>query len=464
MSDEPKNEEIEQPENGQPDEKQKFSSTGRLLTPGMGLEGELVQPKTVKKLITRFAILAAILAVLFFGMKMLLGNRDIGGLGSADTKNFIAAIKFHERGSQVVYIKPDGSIVESNSYEEGASDQEPVWSPNGNLLYFVSNREIKGVKKGANNIFRWNIGRDLIEPRSQGTRSKSTPIFEAGDPAGNAASAILTSGQTALTFSPQDGSMHQLLPPIGREVVVSDQGNENSTSAFEQIYSKFGQSFKKALLTNDGRSIVAVMRREDGEVLIAQNIAENTSPIMIAAGQYIDVEKNPANGEFYMIIHEFYIPFADQVPKEFIKNGKATYPFRHALQRFTLGSDGKPTSVVAIHLTKTDNDVFRSVKVSQDGQYLLLTAGKYQNPGSVEVNAMGFLPVQAQPGTGPSLILNGEVFEPAWSADASKVVYIKKVNGKRDIFTINRDGSSETNITNGKGDFGFPRFSPQVGN
>ncbi|RYG24052.1 hypothetical protein EON82_12070, partial [bacterium] len=76
----------------------------------------------------------------------------------------------------------------------------------------------------------------------------------------------------------------------------------------------------------------------------------------------------------------------------------------------------------------------------------------------------GLLTMPLKPGgvQAASPLAEGDIYEPSWSADGKQIVYAKRVSGKRDLFRIGSEGASETNLTQGKGDFMMPLISPMI--
>ena len=59
-------------------------------------------------------------------------------------------------------------------------------------------------------------------------------------------------------------------------------------------------------------------------------------------------------------------------------------------------------------------------------------------------------------------VVSGAVYDPNWSPDGKKIAYTKLgPAGDAQVYTINRDGSNETNVS-GPGDFANPKFSPML--
>ena len=73
------------------------------------------------------------------------------------------------------------------------------------------------------------------------------------------------------------------------------------------------------------------------------------------------------------------------------------------------------------------------------------------------------MPLQPNGGSAGAPIAKGTIYEPSWSPAGDKIVFARReVDGKRSIFSINKDGTGERKISDGKGNYGFPKFSPQV--
>src|SRR4051812_27068230 len=100
------------------------------------------QPKIIRKLLIRTALLLFTLAAAFFVIRFVMDY--MGGrldLGHADTVGTVAAVRFTPEGSQLVLIHPDGKIQEAPKYTAGKQDREAAWPPDGERIYFSSDRE-----------------------------------------------------------------------------------------------------------------------------------------------------------------------------------------------------------------------------------------------------------------------------------------------------------------------------------
>ncbi len=383
--------------------------------------------------------------------------RDPGGIGSADTEGMIAAIEYSNGGSRAVVIQRDGSVAESGNYRSGVNDREIVWQPDGNRIFFSSDRN----PKDGFQIFRWKPGRDP-EQLTSGSRSKSNLWFgPPGDPLANER-ALVTQGGFVQEFVPADKTTSQLLPPVEKNRSNTTEGGAGGQ--MDALYARLGSSFKEAKWTKDRNWILAVMSRESGEVLVLQNVKSSAQepfkpPIAIAAGEKIDFDVS-VTGDVVFSIYAFEFPVPEQVPKEFVKNGRAVPPYRHALMLFNPDrlqqEDMKP-----IAYSPDDQVAFRQPKFSPDGASILLLAGK-RTPNSFLPTQLAIVPAQIGGASLKATVASGAIFEPAWFPDGMSIVFVKSEGGKRSIFRIGKDGGDLRNLTGTKGDFGSPSVSPQI--
>jgi hypothetical protein len=248
------------------------------------------QPLISRRMLLRFAIGLFALAALFFGYQWWRSySQDPDLPAKADTKGMIAALLLHEDGAQAVVFEANGELRKSPGYTPGANDKELVWRPDGNRLFFMSDREDQAF-----HVYRWNLASDAVMRRSFGTRSQSSPTFAPIGAAGANDTALLTSGGFVVEFDPVHSAIRQVLPPVGRERAESDEG---AASQFDAIYQKIGTSFRYARWGKDKESVVAVMRREDDtEILVVQDMTEAKPPAAIIAGDRVEFDISPETG------------------------------------------------------------------------------------------------------------------------------------------------------------------------
>ncbi|MFQ3588428.1 MAG: hypothetical protein SNJ74_05895 [Fimbriimonadaceae bacterium] len=417
------------------------------------------QPKILQKMLLRFAIGLFLLAGLFLGYQWLRDRGQDLDFGTANTVGWLAAVELLEEGSRAVAILPDGTVRPAPGHSEGKVDRDLSWRPDGNRLFFLSNRE-----GGAFNIYRWNLASDEVVVRSFGTRSKGRPTFLPPDVPGANETALITSGGFVLEFNPRDGSTAQVLPPVTKERQGDQAEGTGAIGQFDALYQRLGTAFRAASWMRSRSKIVAIMTRDIGEVLIVQDLGSASPPIPVIAGMRIDFDVNQRNGDVYFTVQDFMFTNEREIPAEFIRDGVATPPFRAAIGRIPAPRNGQmpPPEILA---ASPDEEVgFTSVRVAPDGSAFLFLTGRATGNGNITADTLSLAPTGGGPiGARALRLIRGRVFEPSWSPDSQTIAYAKyDEQNKRSIFTVRRDGSNETNITKGNGEFAFPIFSPQV--
>lgn len=281
--------------------------------------------------------LCAILALYggYLILKEFLKDPDTGSL---DSTGMVAAVEFLENGSQLVYFDPSGKKHVSPDYTEGSSDIEPVWRPDGQRIFFSSNRGGK-----SNSIFRWNIATDVIDQRSLGTRSEGALYFGPLDWPNVVNSGLITAGGTVQEFDQREKLTKQILPPTDFEMKTTEDGQQDLAG----LYQRIGTSFKSAKWGKDRLVIYSVMEREDDEVFVLnymQPIGQmRVGPVPLFAGESIDFEVAP-DGTAVIVVQGFAFPDVNQVPPEFVKDGKLRTPFRNSVTTVRINEDGSPAT------------------------------------------------------------------------------------------------------------------------
>lgn len=370
-----------------------------------------------------------------------------------DTAGYIAAIHNTETGSQVVSIAPDGTITESQNFVEGKTDRDIAWDPKGNRLFFISDR-----KEDSFHIYRWDaVKNDKPDQKSIDRASRNDLSFDVQEDRNDKFSALVIVRGTVQEFFPDNAESHQILPP-NFKALQTDEGGSSST--FELIYKRYGKSFRLARWFQNRRFTAAVMRREEnGESLIVQDseLTEDGKPRppqLIFAADRIDLQVDAKTGALiFTVLNAYPLPGPD---------GKAPkMGFRHGI--FMLDpSKGPQAMLVPIAMNPNDDAAFTNAMPSPDGSTVLFTVGKYLGEGAVDVQALISAPLTPNGAQSSTPLVQGRVSYPSFSPDSQKIVYVMSQGGEQAIFVAEKDGSNPKNLTAGKGDFGQPRFSPQL--
>ncbi|RYG85693.1 hypothetical protein EON77_05090, partial [bacterium] len=157
-------------------------------------------------------------------------------------------------------------------------------------------------------------------------------------------------------------------------------------------------------------------------------------------------------------VHAFDF-FTDEQIRTATKNGKVLRPFRNAVGIVNLDRPTAPKTEIVTASVNDDTAYGRPV-VSPDGAQILVTVGSWRD-AALGPNALITMPTRAKGGAAGAALKQGEIYEPSWSPDGTKIVYVRREGGRRGIYVMDSGGSGETAITGDKGDFAQPLFSPQ---
>lgn len=416
-------------------------------------EAQKAQPKISQRMMLRFAILLFVMAGLFFGYRWWKDYSVDPDLPlQNDTAGYVAALQLHDEGAQVVVFTPDGELRKSPNYSTGNVDQDLVWRPDGNRLFFVSDRE-----ENAFHVYRWNFGSDAIMRRGYGSRSQSTPTFGAPESSRANEEALITAGGFVLQYEPREGSTYQVLPPVGKDRAQDEDGGIGGQ--FEQAYQRIGTSFRIAKWGKDKKYVVAVMRREEeGEILVLQRLDVVEAPQPIIAGDRVEFDISPTTGEVFFSVNGFQFHDPNQIPPEAIKDGKISPPFHNLV-----GMVDPNTRQMNPVMPSPNAEVgFRNISVSPDGAQLVCIAGTMDENANFEPTDLVVVPARNQGGAEFRRVLKGKIYEPSWHPNSHTIAFIQyDAQKRRGVFTINKDGSGLADISRGKGDFAYPMISPQ---
>jgi len=373
--------------------------------------------------------------------------------GTVNSADQVLAIETEKEGQKVVVFDTTGKKIEQGGEKAGTNDRDPVWRPDGNRIFFVSDRSGKGFQ-----VYRWvPTANQEAEVRSQGSIGKSNPTFPA-DSSDPKAEMLLVSGGFVNEYDPSEVKGHQILPPVSQVTAAGgsdDEGSGGSGGQFSQLYSQFGDSFRLARWCAANDAIAAVMRSDRGESLIVQPLPKNGEkvppPIPLASGDRIDFDVSPKDGSIAFIVQNYRWTSASPVPKE-----------RRFLHCVGMWKPGTSTPVV-IAQGLDDKSSFASPAISPAGDKVLMTVGPFDRAsGSMTPTALVTMPLVENAAASAAKLVDGEVYEPSWGPKGDKIAYAKRgANGSRAIYIIGADGAGEHTLSGDTGSYSFPKFSPQ---
>lgn len=380
--------------------------------------------------------------------------------GVANTVDAIVAVKNTNLGSEVVLIAADGSVRQAPGATEESIDKEAIFRPDGNRIFFLSNRSGSSFQ-----VHRWNLASDAIQQRSLGSRS-ITSIYFGPYGATDGSRALITQGGFVLSYDPRLGTTKQILPPADNERSGADVEG-GSGSQFEMVYKSLGSSFDKAKWSADHKLIIATMKREDGSEII---IAQQTEPVRgkdgemripqpqaFAAGRKIDFDIDK-DGRVIATVMDFRVPDEENPPKELVKDGKLIYPYRHVMYYFDPSSNEGPKMVAA---SEKDVAAFTNPLLSPDGSEFLVTVGSVDENGNFKARELDRMPFGAGNAGNVQVVIDGPVKSPSWHPSGTRILYIRNESGKNKIFSAGADGSDKRAL-GADGDFIAAMYSPQT--
>lgn len=426
-----------------------------------------IQPKSVRKMITRTAILGAVMVVAIFGYKSVLGNNDPSDIGTADTKGWVAAIQQADDGNQLVIIKPDGTIMPAPGYVKGKEDRDPVWRPDGNRVFFSSDRE-----EGAFNIYRWNLANNLVERRTLGKIGKSQPSFAPKAPLTDKYP-LMVFGGTAWELDETAGKGFQVVPPNKkggqRKPEASDASADKEGAAGAELKIKYvrylaGKAGLMYVSHGDAKEGLGIQPNVQG--MSEKDIQEKGQPSTILAGEKLWLDTSPIEPIGFVSIQHFALPEGMPTPPQFIKDGKLELPFHNLIAK--VNPTGKPPFEPVIQ-GAGDNIAFGPLSVSPSGDQLAIVVG-FIKENEFHGQAIFVGPAKPAPASDFKQVYPNQANQPAsdnqiksvvWSPDGKHLLIQQRANSHSDIVVMEPDGGNVKNLTNGKGQFTQPVMSPQ---
>ncbi len=400
----------------------------------------------------RLLIFVVSLGVVGWLFVWLMGKKGDIQLGS-DTSQMIAALAITPDGSQAVVMDTKGTITKSAAYTQARTDRDITWSPDGNRLFFISDR-----KEDSFHIFRWDPQRNAEpEQRSIDKAGRSNLVFDPRTATDADLSGLVMVRGTVQEFFPVNGKSSQILPPSKQRVEVEPGGGAGNT--FELLYNRFGKSFRVARWVKDRRFIAAVMRQEErGETLLIQDFELDKDgklrpPMQVFAAERIEIDVDTKSGVLVANVIEATPPLGDDGKP--LKLG-----FIHGIFIIDPSKSGKEVATPVL-LSPELRRCATEVKCSPDGSSLLLVAAEYTGDGNGKSIGLVSCPLVAGGGSSGSLLVPGTVSNPTFSPDGTKIAFIKREGANRAVFIADANGSNARNLTGTSGDYSRPLFSPQ---
>lgn len=424
-----------------------------------------------KKLAIRtLLLLVSIAAIVAAYQGLTIWAKDWGG-GRADTAGVIAVMEETKNGARVVAIETNGNKREIPGGNELTRDLDFSWGADGSHIYLSTNRDPlqKSKEGGSYNIFRWKYDSNEVEPLTDQRRTMSAPRFYSE---GNASVGVVIAGGRVLEFVPASSksTMSQVMPPINKERAAGGEGEGATESS--SIYARYGNSFRQAFYLPGRYSMLAVMSRDDAEVLVYHDFRPDENgrvrpPVGLLAGSHIQLDVAP-DGQFVVSQQDVTAPDRENVPKEWMKDGKlfpnlGGQPFHHMLWIGKLDATGYPvpTPVFPPTIKPEEELIFLNPKLSPDAKSLAVVIAQRPEPNVTLPQGLIVLEQSSNGKSGPRRLVQGPALQPSWSPDGKKILFTMPDGPYRAVFEINVDGSSPRKVIGGA-NFARPEYSPQI--
>ena len=414
------------------------------------------------RLLIRTLLLVVVAGGLFWGI-VWLKNRDPGrplaDIPAIDSRGYIAALMQTHEGDRLVAIDAKGNIRNAPGTEE-VQDKEIAWKPDGRRIIYVSNYKTDGSFQN----FEWKPDRDndpyQLTPNGA---SRQNPWFV---PDGSMF--LYASQGDILATTYQQLKTHKVMPPSddpnAEQNTEEGGGGAPESHVQDKITEKWlrlapaleGEAFSKGYLDKTKKFFAGIYTTSRGYDFVIQHLepedeAHERASVPVG-GDSIEVAMDRENPQAVISVQNFRYPLLDAVPKDRIKaDGTIQRDFVNAVFIAHLDS-GVLTPIFA---APDDSVAMISPALSSDGSEVALVVKA--KPGKSNV-APGLLiaPVERGGISSARQIAAGDISEPSWAPDGQTIVFIRG----GDVWTVRPDGTVETNITNGKGKFRSPLFSP----
>lgn len=422
------------------------------------------QPKINQKLVLRTAIGMLVLAALIFGFQYLRGRKkDLTDIGTVNSAGWIAAVEQEPEGSRVVYFDANHDIHRSPEHKEGSLEEDPLWRPDGNRIYFSSDK-----KDGIFQIYRWNLATGAVENRAPSHVSRTSPAV---DPFDDNGLLFLQSG-LGYKLDVLSGKSTRVFPPVEHNRDEKEQQDEDATAPQSRGGFDYGMGERYKLKRAkwlDRHWLLGVQRLENGEALIAQttDLRENSLQpfILLVSGKKVMFDIVPDTGEIMCGVAGFEFNANQPVPQTFVKNGKVEKPFKFVLFKGKLEDYVKGFAEMAQHhilmASQKDNEGFSDLKISPDGKWVAICLAESDPDQVVRPTSLVVYPVDPKAGQ-PSGLLQAPVYDPTWSPDSETLAFTIREGENQLVYTIARTGGEPKRISPDHGIFTTPKFSPQV--
>jgi Tol biopolymer transport system component len=404
------------------------------------------------------------------------------------TANCIAFVRHEADGSSAIYaVKADGSDLRRLTAGNDASNKEhPAWTPDGKTLVFASN--MKDMKTTQLYV----LGNGAPVQLTYGAGNKFSPTVS---PNGKLVAFISQGVVKTVTITGTDVTQIMPLPRAGNEtesgnnVMLESEMGPYLSAAFapdgatiagvQDIGNSLIQAQSDAAANSTDRPSTFTALPVDQQVIVLPANANKPYPA-VAQGHEVSMAWEPNGTRLACSYTE--LPMLDAKGQAVDLDGKPLPKGRNPLPiggiQIWSFVDNVP-SHQPIYATLGYSVEPKNVAWSPDGSRLAFELWRLKSEGVREPAGIRVLEIKDPMGrptnqlykTAPDDVPNlpllvaankdGKPENPRWSPDGRRICYeMQRPDGKRDLWTIDADGTNRINLTKGQGDNSEAAWAP----
>ncbi len=388
-----------------------------------------------------------------------------------DTKNYVAFVRDDGKGHTDLYaIKTDGTgLRRLTSESDNSTKSHPVWTLEGKSLLYAANLEDSHITQ----IYMLGNGQPVR--LTYGTGNKSWPVIS---PDGQHAAFISQGAIKSVYLNGKD--VEQLMP---------QPRNSNATGASEsgQVLAELQGPFLNASFSSDGSGIAGVQDCTDessaqtSDRIGIENVVSCIPPgggptIQLNSGRELSIAWEKAGNRIACSFTELHAP-----NKAVMNDPSATASYKD-WQNLTK-QDKDTTLVSGIQIftftgkKPTSQNVFtglgysiepKNIAWSPDSNRMAFEGWRLTGENERELSGIAVQVLNTDAATNGVVVdpqhmdgfqyivqssADGKPQNPRWSPDSQHLLFeMLRPDGKRDLWSINADGTNKLNLTKGVGD------------
>jgi Tol biopolymer transport system component len=359
-------------------------------------------------IVVRIPVLATPTGARTAAVQVLQGGSIIG----SGTFTVLRGVLFetHRDGDSEIYVmNPDGSqpINLTNSPDD---DSNPVWSPDGTRIAFVSSRD--------DNSEIYVMGADGSNPTNL-TRHEDSDFFPVWSPNGNKIAFMTDREQTGLVIL---DATPKILPEFNMEIFVMNadgtgQTNLTGNSAWDGYPSWSPDGAKIVFQSDRGVDMIVSL------IILPDDLGTEIYSVNANGSNLTRLSWSPEDD-----VYPSWSPDGSKIVFQSYRDGN--------WEIYTMNPDGSGQTRLTNH---PDADICPTW--SPDGDWIAFHS--YRD-GNAEIYRMTTV------GSSVTRLTTSSDWDwgPSWSPDGSQIAFQSSRNGNAEIYRMNADGSLQTRLTN----------------